>query len=176
MCISVCRWYIYTLYNLTAIYTHVGPCIYTCGTLYIHMWYPVYTHALPCMYTCGTLYILMWYPVYAHVAPCLYICGALSIDMWYIVCTHVVPCKQYMGTAQVTFVVEQCGAVTSPEVIVCACATGSCITGSCITENEVTGNDVTGNEREIISHLFYPYFHRFFLRNSSRFQVRTMEL
>jgi hypothetical protein len=53
-----------------------------------------------------------------------------------------------------------------PEVIACACATGSCITGydvtgSCITGSYITGNDVTGNEREIIS--------RVFPRNSSRF-------
>ena len=46
-----------------------------------------------------------------------------------------------------------------PEVIACACATGSCITGydvtgSCITGSCITGNDVTGNEREIISRVF----------------------
>jgi hypothetical protein len=49
-----------------------------------------------------------------------------------------------MGTAQLAFVVV-------PEVIACACATGSCI----------TGYDVTGNEREIISRV-YPVFPAFF--------------
>jgi hypothetical protein len=38
--------------------------------------------------------------------------------------------------------------MTSPEVIVSACATGS----------GITGNDVTGNEREIISRVFVPVF------------------
>ena len=59
--------------------------------------------------------------------------------------------------------------VVVPEVIACACATGSCITGnnvigSCITGSCITGNDVTGHEREIIPRNFPPRFSR----NSSR--------
>ena len=76
--------------------------------------------------------------------------------------------KQYMGTAQVLFVVvlpEMASPeMTSPQ------DTSPKATGTGSREPE------TGNEREIISRVFVPVFPGFFPRNSSRFQVRTMEL
>ena len=75
-----------------------------------------------------------------------------------------------MGTAQLVFEVEQCGAVTSPEVA------SPDMTSLEVASPEVTGNDVTGNEREIISPRFSLVFPAFFAgisrdfsRNSSRF-------
>ena len=58
-----------------------------------------------------------------------------------------------MGTAQTLFEVEQCGAVTSPEVV-SPDMTSPEVASPKMTSPEVTGNNVTGNERGIISRVF----------------------
>ena len=72
-----------------------------------------------------------------------------------------------MGTAQATFELEQCGAVTSPEVVSPEMTTPE------MMSPEMTSPE-TGNEREIISRVLpvFPAFSRYFPRfprNSSRF-------
>jgi hypothetical protein len=82
----------------------------------------------------------------------------------------VIYCIHIPLEAPSTYHLRECYGVL-PEVIACACTTGSCITGY-----DITGSCITGNEREIISRGFFTRYFPRFSGNSSRLKTKTKRI